>query len=157
MVLSARRGVSACMYFLVYMCYYFSMQHLSYHNPNPWPVFIQKNDLKTGLFLRTCPVLYWNMLYWVWWNTDGCWWQKVWRAIVCTSRGSGVLYTKKIFVFSTRGLKWEHFLKQIFGYTAYLRCALIDRIWSVKYFIYLFYLFIYWICHHTKKKLHWRR
>ena len=30
------------------MCYY-----LSYHNPNPWPVFIQRNDLNTGLFLRT--------------------------------------------------------------------------------------------------------
>jgi hypothetical protein len=32
------------------MCYYFAMQHLSYHNPNPWPVFIKRNDLNTGLF-----------------------------------------------------------------------------------------------------------
>ena len=32
------------------MCYYFAMQHLPY--PNPWPVFIQQNDLNTGLFLR---------------------------------------------------------------------------------------------------------
>jgi hypothetical protein len=31
-----------------------AMQHLSYHNPNPWPDFIQRNDLNTGLFLRTC-------------------------------------------------------------------------------------------------------
>jgi hypothetical protein len=33
---------------------YFAMQHLFYHNPNQWPVFIQQNDLNTGLFLRTC-------------------------------------------------------------------------------------------------------
>jgi hypothetical protein len=36
--------------------YYLAMQHLSYHNPNPWPscLHIQRNDLNTGLFLRTC-------------------------------------------------------------------------------------------------------
>jgi hypothetical protein len=30
------------------MCFYFAMQHLSYHNPTPWPVFIQQNDLNIG-------------------------------------------------------------------------------------------------------------
>jgi hypothetical protein len=30
------------------MCYYFAMQQLSYHNPNPWPVFIQQNYLGPG-------------------------------------------------------------------------------------------------------------
>jgi hypothetical protein len=28
--------------------YYFAMQHLSYQNPNPWPVFIQQNYLGPG-------------------------------------------------------------------------------------------------------------
>jgi hypothetical protein len=46
--------------------------------------------------------------------------------------GLGVFSPREFFVFfSTLGLKCEHFLKQIFGYTA-LHCALIDQIWSVK-------------------------
>jgi hypothetical protein len=48
--------------------------------------------------------------------------------------GSGGILPQKIFcIFPPLGLKCEHFLKQIFGYTA-LHCALIDRIriWSVK-------------------------
>ena len=44
--------------------------------------------------------------------------------------GSGVGFC----IFPPLGLKFEHFLKQIFGYTA-LHCALIDRILSVKYFL----------------------
>jgi hypothetical protein len=122
------------------MCYYFAMQHLSYHNPNPWPVFIQRNDLNTGLFYE----LVWGGgdlqkgKYYTECGkmTDGCWWQKVWRGIVCTSREVwGVFSPRKFFcIFPPLGLKCEHFLKQIFGYTA-LHCALIDRIWSVKYFL----------------------
>jgi hypothetical protein len=43
--------------------------------------------------------------------TDGCWRQKFWCGIVCTSRG--------VFIINpSLGLKCEHFLKQIFGYTA---------------------------------------
>jgi hypothetical protein len=38
---------------------------------------------------------------------------------------------KIVCTFPLLGLKCEHFLKQIFGYTA-LHCALIDRIWSVN-------------------------
>jgi hypothetical protein len=49
--------------------------------------------------------------------TDCCCWQSVWCGIVCIS--------------PLLGLKCEHFLKHIFGYTA-LHCALIDRIWSDK-------------------------
>jgi hypothetical protein len=42
--------------------------------------------------------------------------------------GSGGILPQKIFcIFPPLGLKCEHFLKQIFGYTA-LHCALIDRI-----------------------------
>jgi hypothetical protein len=42
--------------------------------------------------------------------------------------GSGGILPQKIFLyFSTPRLKCEHFLKQIFGYTA-LHCVLIDRI-----------------------------
>jgi hypothetical protein len=64
--------------------------------------------------------------------TDGCWWQKVWCGIVCTSKGvCGILPQKMFCIFSPLGLNCEHFLKQIFGYTA-LHCALIDQIWSVK-------------------------
>jgi hypothetical protein len=108
-------------------------------NPNPWPVFIQRNDLNTGLFLRTClgggHLQKGTILYWVWrdeWMTDGCWWQKVWCDIVCTSRGVwGILPQNIVCIFPPLGLKCEHFLKQIFGYTA-LHCALIDQIWSVK-------------------------
>ena len=40
--------------------------------------------------------------------------------------GSGGIFPHKIS-FPPPGLKCEHFLKQIFGYTA-LHCALIDRI-----------------------------
>jgi hypothetical protein len=40
----------------------------------------------------------------------------------------GILPGQNIFcIFPPLGLKCEHFLKQIFGYTA-LHCALIDRI-----------------------------
>jgi hypothetical protein len=44
--------------------------------------------------------------------------------------GSGGILPQKIFcIFPLLGLKCEHFLKQIFGYTAlHLHCALIDRI-----------------------------
>jgi hypothetical protein len=46
--------------------------------------------------------------------------------------GSGGILPQKIFcIFPPLELKCEHFLKQIFGYTA-LHCVLIDRIWSVK-------------------------
>ena len=42
--------------------------------------------------------------------------------------GSGGILPQKIFcIFPLLGLKCEHFLKQIFGYTA-LHCALIDQI-----------------------------
>jgi hypothetical protein len=42
------------------------------------------------------------------------------------------MFPQKMFLyFPPLGLKCEHFLKQIFGYTA-LHCALIDWIWSVK-------------------------
>jgi hypothetical protein len=67
--------------------------------------------------------------------TDGCWWQKVWFGIVCTSSvvGSGGILPQKFFcIFPLLELKCEHFLKQIFGYTA-LHCALIDWIWSAKH------------------------
>ena len=43
-------------------------------------------------------------------------------------RGSGGILPQKMFcIFPLLGLKCEHFLKQIFGYTA-LHCALINRI-----------------------------
>jgi hypothetical protein len=46
--------------------------------------------------------------------------------------GSGGILPQNIFcIFPPLELKCEHFLKQIFGYTA-LHCALIDRICSVK-------------------------
>jgi hypothetical protein len=46
--------------------------------------------------------------------------------------GSRVILPQNIFcIFPPLELKCEHFLKQIFGYTA-LHCALIDQIWSVK-------------------------
>jgi hypothetical protein len=119
------------------MCYHFAMQHLSYHNPNPWPV--QRNDL------NTCRAFFKNLSgetghlqkgtrYYAECGemTDGCWWQKVWCGIVCTSWGCGGILPQKMFcIFPLLGLKCEHFLKQIFGYTG-LHCALIDRIWSVK-------------------------
>ena len=42
--------------------------------------------------------------------------------------GSGAILPQKIFgIFPPLGLKCEHFVKQIFGYTA-LHCALIDRV-----------------------------
>jgi hypothetical protein len=111
------------------MCYYFAMQHLSYHNPNPWPVFIQQNDLNTGLFTE----LVWGVgIY-----------KKGPDTILSVERWQMVVGDKKFGVVSyvlvggsggivpLLGLKCEYFLKQIFGYTT-LHCALIDRIWSVK-------------------------
>jgi hypothetical protein len=58
------------------MCYYFAIQHLSFHNPNPSPVFIQGNYLNTGLFLRTClGGIYKKGPYYTECGemTDGCW------------------------------------------------------------------------------------
>jgi hypothetical protein len=55
------------------MCYYFAIQHLSFHNPNPSPVFIQGNYLK---FLRTClGGIYKKGPYYTECGemTDGCW------------------------------------------------------------------------------------
>jgi hypothetical protein len=121
------------------MCYYFAMQHLSQHNPNPWPIFIQWNDLNTGLFLRTyvgggrastkrdhtiLSVERWQMVVG----------DKKFGVVSYVLVGwSWSFLPQKIFcIFPPLGLKYEHFLKQIFGYTA-LHCALIDRIWSVKY------------------------
>jgi hypothetical protein len=87
------------------MCYYYVMQHLSYHNPNPWPVFIQRNDLER------------------------------WQMVLGDKRFGVVPYVVVgglgKCIFPPLVLKCEHFLKWIFGYTA-LHCALIDRSWSVK-------------------------
>jgi hypothetical protein len=55
--------------------------------------------------------------------------------LVGGSGTQGVFSPGKCFeFFHPIGLKCEHFLKQIFGYTV-LHCALIDQIWSVKYFL----------------------
>jgi hypothetical protein len=88
-------------------------------------------------FFRTCleggHLQKGTILYWVWRDDRyGCLRQKVWCDIVCTSRGVwGYSPPENFCIFPPLGLKCEHFLKQIFGYTA-LHCALIDRIWSVK-------------------------
>ena len=78
-------------------------------------------------FLRTClgggHLQKGTILYWVW--RDDRW-------LLVTKGWSGIIFPQKMFLyFPPLGLKCEHFLKQIFGYTA-LHCALIDRIWSVK-------------------------
>ena len=36
------------------MCYYCNATFVLPYPYYPWPVFIQQNDLNTGLFLRTC-------------------------------------------------------------------------------------------------------
>jgi hypothetical protein len=56
--------------------------------------------------------------------------------------GLGVFFPRNFFcIFPPLGLKCEHFLKQIFWYTVF-HCALIDRIWSVKYFLYAWYVYV---------------
>jgi hypothetical protein len=101
---------------------------------NPWPVFIQRNDLNTGLFFsgRWASTIRDHTILSVERRQMVVGDKKFGVVSYVLVGRSGVILPQKIFgIFPPLGLKCEHFVKQIFGYTA-LHCALIDRIWSVK-------------------------